>query len=189
MRELDVFSAEARGDVVQVLLAALRTAQGEWGRFRGVPLRWVVLDGSTESAQSPERRLKPGRRQVRGQGRGQGQVRVQKPTHEDLAVDWDRLRGEDSFWPAAHAKARTCRCAALVYGNALPSRTWGGLGVLVGLLYRELPVLDGEVRVLVEHRTGERASFGFPITYRRVPFRRLVYVEDVRTLLRRASEG
>ncbi|MEU6745737.1 hypothetical protein ABZ914_05905 [Spirillospora sp. NPDC046719] len=116
-------------------------------------------------------------------------MRVQKPTHEDLAVDWDRLRGEDSFWPAVHAKARTCRCAALVYGNALPSRTWGCLGVLVGLLYRELPVLDGEVRVLVEHRTGERASFGFPIRYRRVPFRRLVYVEDVRTLLRRASEG
>ncbi|MGI5323387.1 hypothetical protein [Actinomadura nitritigenes] len=104
-------------------------------------------------------------------------------------MDWDRLRGEGSFWPSVHAKVRTSRCAALVYGDALPSRTWGGLGVLVGLLYRELPILDGQVRVLVEHRTGERASFSFPITYRRAPFRRLVYVEDVRALLRRASEG
>ncbi|MBO2462914.1 hypothetical protein [Actinomadura violacea] len=106
-------------------------------------------------------------------------------------MDWDRLRGEHSFWPAVHAKARTCRCAALVYGDALPSRTWGGLGVLVGLVARELPVLDGEVRVLVEHRTGERASFRFPVTYRRVLLRRLVYVDDVWVLLRRAlgAEG
>lgn len=165
MRDLDGFSAEARGEVVQVMHAALRTAQREWGRFRGVPLRWVLLDGS------------------------QARVRVQRPTYEDLDVDWDRLRGEGSFWPAVHAKARTCRCAALVYGDALPSRTWGALGVLVGLFHRELPLLDGEVRVLVEHRTGERASFGFPIRYRRVPFRRPVYVEDVRALLRRAMEG
>lgn len=45
MRELDGFPAEARAEVVQVLHAALRAAQGEWSRFRGVPLRWVVLDG------------------------------------------------------------------------------------------------------------------------------------------------
>lgn len=188
MRELDGFSAEARTEVVQVLHAALRTAQGKWSRFGGVPLRWVVLDGSTTSVQSGGRRSGPGR-SLHDQANGQGQVRVQKPTHEDLAVDWDRLRGEDSFWPAVRAKARACRCAALVYGDALPSRTWGGLGVLVGFFYRELPRLDREVRVLVEHRTGERASFRFPIRYRRVPFRRLVYVDDVRALLRRASEG
>jgi hypothetical protein len=41
----------------------------------------------------------------------------------------------------------------------------------------------------VEHRTGARSTFVFPVTYRRLFVRRLRFEEDVRAILQRARTG
>ncbi|WP_345583655.1 hypothetical protein [Streptomyces prasinosporus] len=99
-------------------------------------------------------------------------------------VDWDGPRSARSFAGALRDRLGTNRCAALVHGDAIDSRTWGWfLPLLVG----QLPRLDTAVRVDIAHRAGARATFSFPVTYRRSPTRRLRFEEDVHTLLRRAG--
>ncbi|MFF9489658.1 hypothetical protein [Streptomyces sp. NPDC014676] len=96
-------------------------------------------------------------------------------------VDWDGPRSARSFTGALREKLGTNRCAALVYGNAVDSRTWGWV---LPLLLGRLPRLDTAVMVEVEHRTGARSTFSFPIKYRRLPVRGLGFEEDVHAILR-----
>ncbi|WP_030861804.1 hypothetical protein [Streptomyces sp. NRRL S-37] len=96
-------------------------------------------------------------------------------------VDWDGPRSARSFAGALREKLGTNRCAALVYGNAVDSRTWGWV---LPLLLGRLPRLDTAVMVEVEHRTGARSTFSFPIRYRRFLVRRLRFEEDVYAILR-----
>ncbi|MGW5640999.1 hypothetical protein [Streptomyces sp. NPDC003832] len=99
-------------------------------------------------------------------------------------VDWDGPRSLRSFSGALREKLGTNRCAALLYGNAIDSRSWGWLLPL--LLCRQLPRLDSAVMIDIEHHTGARSTFCFPIRYRRLLVRRLGFEDDLRTLLQRA---
>ncbi|MEU0674627.1 hypothetical protein ABZ330_17375 [Streptomyces sp. NPDC006172] len=101
-------------------------------------------------------------------------------------VDWDGPRSARSFGGALHAQLGTNRCAALVYGDAIDTRSWGWM---LPLLLGHLPRLDTAVRVDVEHRTGFRSTFSFYIRYRRILVRRLRFEEDVHAILRRAGSA
>ncbi|MGV9453152.1 hypothetical protein [Streptomyces sp. NPDC003635] len=162
LAELSSLPPNVREDYIRVLETVIRVAPGAWTRRRGVQLQWITVPDSDED------------------------VVVQVDSGElGKHVDWDGPRSARSFSGALREKLGTNRCAALVYGNAIDARTWGW--VLPLLLTRRLPTLDSAVMIDIEHHSGARSTFSFPVTYRRVIVRRLRFEEDLRALLRRAK--
>lgn len=162
LAELSPLSAHVREDYIRILETVIQVAPRAWTRRRGVQVQWITLPDSAED------------------------VVVQADSGElSKHVDWDGPRSARSFSGALREKLGTNRCAALVYGNAIDSRTWGWLLPL--LLARQLPRLDSAVMIDIAHHTGARSTFSFPITYRRSPVLRLQFEEDVRALLQRAG--
>lgn len=158
---LDSLAPDVRADVIRLLEAAVRGAPRAWTRRRGVQVQWLTLRD------------------------GDDRVEVRADAGElSQHVDWDGPRSARSFGGALHAQLGTNRCAALVYGDAIDTRSWGWL---LPLLFGQLPRLDTAVRVDVEHRTGSRSTFSFSVRYRRIVVRRLRFEEDVRGILRRAG--
>ncbi|MGW8065234.1 hypothetical protein ACVV2G_23945 [Streptomyces ziwulingensis] len=154
--------APVRADCIRVLETAVRVAPRAWTRRRGVRPQWITL---------PD---------------GDGDVVVRVDSGElSRHVDWAGPRSDRSFAGALREKLGTNRCAALVHGNAIDSRSWGWV---LPLLFGQLPRPDTAVKVDVEHRTGARATFSFPVTHRRLPVPRLRFEQDVRAILRRAGE-
>jgi hypothetical protein len=164
LAELGSLPAHVRADYVRILETAVRVASRGWSRRSGVRLRWITLHDTGGDVV------------VRVEGTGYGEL--------GAYVDWDGPRSRRSLAGAVHGKLGTDRCAALVYGSSVDSRTWGW--VLPLLLGAGLPSLDTAVMVEVEHRTGVRCAFHLPITFRRRPIRRLRFEEDVHATLRRA---
>jgi hypothetical protein len=160
LAELGSLPADVRADCVHVLEAVVRVAPRMWTRRRGVRLQWITLRDGGDAVAAPV-----------------------DPGELGKHVDWDGPRSARSFAGALREKLGTNRCAALVYGNAVDSRTWGWV---LPLLLGRLPGLDTAVTVDVEHRAGARLTFSFPVGYRRSPFRRLRFEEDVHAILRRA---
>ncbi|MGC2997353.1 hypothetical protein ACPF8X_02845 [Streptomyces sp. G35A] len=160
LAELGSLPAHVRADYIRVLETVVRVAPRTWTRRRGVRLQWITLrDGDDD-------------------------VVVQRDSGElGRHVDWDGPRSARSFAGAVREKLGTNQCAALVYGNAIDSRTWGWV---LPLLVGQLPRLDTAVMVDVEHRTGARSTFSFPIRYRRLLVRRLRFEDGVHTILQRA---
>lgn len=158
LAELGSLPAHVRADHIHVLETVLRVAPRMWTRRRGVRLQWITL-------------------------RDGGDAVVAQVDLGELGrhVDWDGPRSARSFAGALREKLGTNRCAALVYGNAVDSRTWGWV---LPLLLGRLPRLDTAVMVDVEHRTGARSTFSLPIEYRRLLVRRLRFEEDVYAILR-----
>ncbi|MGW6520537.1 hypothetical protein ACWGA9_35010 [Streptomyces sp. NPDC054950] len=163
LAELSALPAHVRADYIRVLETVVRVAPRAWTRRRGVRLQWITLhDGDDE-------------------------VVVQVDSGElSKHVDWDGPRSASSFAGALREKLGTNQCAALVYGNAIYSRTWGWV---FPLLVGQLPRLDTAVVVDVEHRTGARSRFSFPIKYQRLLVRRLRFKDDVRAILQRARNA
>ncbi|MGW0915282.1 hypothetical protein ACWD1Z_26550 [Streptomyces sp. NPDC002784] len=163
LAELNSLPAHVRADYIRILETVVRVVPRAWTRRRGVRLQWLTL------------------------GHGDDDVVVQVDSGElSQHVDWDGPRSARSFSGALGEKLGTNQCAALVYGNAVDSRTWGWI---LPLLVRQLPRLDTAVMVDVKHRTGARATFVFPVTYRRLLVRRLRFEEDVWAILQRARTG
>ncbi|MEU5592642.1 hypothetical protein [Streptomyces sp. NPDC020298] len=163
LAELSSLPAHVRADYIRILEAVVRVAPRAWTRRRGVRLQWITLHD------------------------GDDDVVVQMDSGELSAhVDWDGPRSTRSFAGALREKLGTNQCAALVYGNAIDSRTWGWV---LPLLVGQLPRLDTAVMVDVEHRTGVRSTFWFPVRYRRLLVRRLRFQEDVRAILQRARNA
>jgi hypothetical protein len=161
LAELGSLPAHVRADCIRVLEAVVRVVPGAWTRRRGVRLQWITFrDGDDDVV-----------------------VRVDSG-ELSRHVDWDGPRSARSFTGALREKLATNQCAAVVYGNAIDSRTWGWV---LPLLVGQLPRLDTAVMVDVEHRTGARSTFSFPVRYRRLPVRRLRFEEDVRAVLQRAK--
>ncbi|MFJ9743309.1 hypothetical protein [Streptomyces sp. NPDC101166] len=160
LARLDSLPPDVRADVIRLLETAVRGAPKGWTRRRGVRVRWLTLrDGDDD-------------------------VLVRADAGElSQHVDWDGPRSMRSFGGALHAQLGTNRCAALVYGDAIDSRSWGWV---LPLLLGHPPRLDTAVRVDVEHRTGSRSTFTFDIRYRRILVRRLRFEDDVHGTLRRA---
>ncbi|MFH8800893.1 hypothetical protein ACH4F6_15025 [Streptomyces sp. NPDC017936] len=160
LAELGSLPAPVRADYLRVLETVVRVAPRAWTRRRGVRLQWITLRDSDE-------------------------VVVQVDSGElSKHVDWDGPRSARSFAGALREKRGTNRCAALVYGNAIDSRTWGWI---IPLLFGQLPRLDSAVMVDIEHRTGARSTFWLPIRYRRFVVRRLRFEDDVRAMLQHAK--
>ncbi|MGW7260737.1 hypothetical protein [Streptomyces sp. NPDC054834] len=163
LAELSSLPAHVRADYIRILEAVVRVAPRAWTRRRGVRLQWITLHD------------------------GDDDVVVQMDSGElSKHVDWDGPRSARSFAGALREKLGTNQCAALIYGNAIDSRTWGWV---LPLLVGQLPRLDTAVMVDVEHRTGVRSTFSFPVSYRRLLVRRLRFQEDVRTILQRARNA
>ncbi|CAL9654495.1 hypothetical protein [Streptomyces sp. Tu 3180] len=163
LAELGSLPAPVRADYLRVLETVVRTVPGAWTRRRGVRRQWITLrDGDDDVV-----------------------VRVESGELSEH-VDWDGPRSARSFAGALRERLATNRCAALVYGNAVDSRTWGWV---LPLLAGQLPRLDTAVMVEIEHRAGARSTFSFPVGYRRLPVRRLRFEQDVRAVLRRAGNG
>jgi hypothetical protein len=160
LAELNALPAQVRAGYLRILETVVRIVPKTWTRRRGVRLQWLTLR------------------------HGDDDVVVQVASGElSQHVDWDGPRSARSFSGALRVKLGTNQCAALVYGNAVDSRTWGWfLPLLVG----QLPRLDTAVMVDVEHHTGARSTFSIPVTYRRLFVRRLRFPEDVRAILQRA---
>ncbi|MFD7771078.1 hypothetical protein [Streptomyces sp. NPDC059787] len=158
LAELGSLPAHVRADYIHVLETVVRIAPRMWTRRRGVQLQWITLRDGDDA------------------------VVAQVDSGElDKHVDRDGPRSARSFAGALREKLGTNRCAALVYGNAVDSRTWGWV---LPLLLGQPPRLDTAVMVDVGHRTGARSTFSFPIGYRRLPVRRLRFEEDVHAILR-----
>ncbi|MEU6067503.1 hypothetical protein ABZ864_24210 [Streptomyces sp. NPDC047082] len=163
LAELSSLPAHVRADYIRILETVVRVVPRAWTRRRGVRLQWITLHD------------------------GDDDVVVQVDSGElSKHVDWDGPRSARSFAGALREKLGTNQCAALVYGNAIDSRTWGWV---LPLLAGQLPRLDTAVMVDVEHRTGVRSTFWFPIRYRRLLVRRLRFEEDVRAILQRARNA
>lgn len=159
--ELGSLPAHVRADCIRVLETVVRVAPRAWTRRRGVRPQWITLrDGDDD-------------------------VVVRRDSGElSKHIDGDGPRSARSFAGALREEPATNRCAAVVYGDAIDSRTWGWV---LPLLAGRLPGLDTAVMVDVGHRTGARSTFSFPVGYRRSPVRRLRFEEDVRAILRRAG--
>jgi hypothetical protein len=163
LAKLNSLPADVRADYLRILETVVRVVPRSWTRRRGVRLQWLILR------------------------HGDDDVVVQVDSGElSRHVDWDGPRSARSFSGALREKLGTNQCAALVYGNAVDSRTWGWM---LPLLVGQLPRLDTAVMVDVEHRTGARSTFSFPVTYRRLFVRRLRFKEDVWAILQRARTG
>jgi hypothetical protein len=165
LAELSSLPAHVRADYIRILETAVRVASRGWNRRRGVRLQWITLHDTDDDVV----------------------VRVERTGYRELSkyVDWDGPRSRRSHAGAVHEKLGTDQCAALVYGSSVDSRTWGWLLPL--LLGAGLPRLDKAVMVDVEHRTGARSTFHFPIKFRRMLIRRLRFEEDVHAILRSAK--
>lgn len=160
LAELGSLPAHVRADYIRVLETVVRVAPRAWTRRRGVRLQWITLHD------------------------GDDDVVVQMDSGElSKHVDWDGPRSANPFAGALREKLGANQCAALVYGNAIYSRT---LGWVLPLLVGQLPRLDTAVVVDVAHRTGARSRFSFPIKYQRLLVRRLRFEEDVPAILRSA---
>lgn len=157
LAELGSLPAHVRADYIHVLETVVRIAPRMWTRRRGVRLQWITLRDGDDAV-------------------------VAQVDSGELGkhVDRDGPRSARSFAGALREKLGTNRCAALVYGNAVDSRTWGWV---LPLLLGQPPRLDTAVMVDVGHRTGARSTFSFPIEYRRLPVRRLRFEEDVHAIL------
>ncbi|MFJ7149085.1 hypothetical protein ACIQVT_12925 [Streptomyces sp. NPDC100445] len=161
LAELGSLPAHVRADYVRVLDTVAHVALRGWTRRRGVRLLWLTLRDGDDPVVAR---------------RDSGELSEH--------VDWDGPRSARSFAGALRKKLGTNRCAALVHGNAIDSRTWGWV---IPLLVGQLPRLDTAVMVDIEHRDGNRSTFAFPIRYRRLLVRRPRFEEDLRTILRRAG--
>ncbi|MGI8335743.1 hypothetical protein ACRYCC_37835 [Actinomadura scrupuli] len=166
LAQLGSLPAHVRADYLRILETAVRVAPRGWTRRRGVRLQWITLHGDDDDVV----------------------VRVERTGYGELSryVDWDGPRSHRSLAGAVHHKLGTDQCAALVYGSSVDSRTWGWVVPL--LVGAGLPRLDTAVMVDVEHRTGARSTFYFPIEFRRRLIRRLRFEEDVHAILRRARD-
>ncbi|GAA3961776.1 hypothetical protein GCM10023085_50260 [Actinomadura viridis] len=161
--KLEHLPADVREDYVRVLEVAVRVAPRQWTRRRGVRNLCVTLHDGERGVE----------------------VRTETLSVGDLGeyVDWDGPRSMRSLYPVVHAKLGTSRCAALVYGNAIDSRTWGWV---LPLLLGGPPRLDTAVVIALKHRSGGLFEFYLPVTFPRRVVRRLRFEGDVRELLDRA---
>lgn len=165
--ELRSLPEDVRLDRIRVLEAAVRAAPTVWTRRGGVPPVWITLHGTGD----------------------RGEVRVERARRGELSehIDFDGPRSTRSFFPAVRARLGTGRCAALVCGNAIESRTWGWIVPL--LLGAGRPRLDTAVMVHLVHGTGARSAYFLPIAFRPGPLgRRLGFDAGVHDFLAHARE-